>query len=517
MKKLICLMLALTIILSACGSNETNDTEASKETQTEQNTTTDVTEVESDTEAEEELEPYEITWYMPNTPQKDMDLVLEEINKLTKEKINATVDLKIVDWGNYDQQMQVLMSTGEKMDLVFTSNWTNDYINGVSKGAYREITLEELEQYAPNVIDGVPEKAWDAARVDGKLYAIINTQVLARWPSILVQKQYLDKYDFDLSSVESLNDLTPLLEQIANNEDGIYPIDITRNTGILNYYITKLGLEYFSESNPFGLYIDSDTLELVNLYETPEMKELLVTLRDWYNKGIIAPEALTISDLNAEASSGFVASMFAVNNPDTVINRARAWGMEADELVIQPLDEPMLSTGGIIATMAGISVTSENPERCMMLYNMLYDKEDTRLFNLISYGIEGVHYNKVEEDLIELIPESGYIVDCGWEYGNMFNSYRTNPAQPKWYPAGPDINDRAFTSKSLGFNMNTEPIEAELAQISSAMDEYLPALLTGSVDVDEYLGLLLDKLEKAGSAKVKEEIQNQLDAWNAAK
>lgn len=510
------MLLVLMLLVTACGQK----TKGTEKAGSQETTTGDTNKSGSDKDATSEgetLEPYEITWYLGGTPQKDHDLVEAEINKITKEKINTTVKFKFIDWSNYSQQMQVLMSTGEKMDLVFTSNWANDYLTGVNKGAYQEINMEDLQKYAPHVIEGVPASAWDAAKVGGKLYAMINTQVIARWPAVMLQNKYMDKYNFDISKVNDLADLTPLFEDIVDNEEGIYPINAHKNTNILSFYITKMGLEYFSATNPFGLYLNDDGLEVVNIYDTPEMKEFFYLLRDWNNKGIIRADASTVTDMKSEISNGLVASVFAVNNPDTLINFARDMGVSPKEMTAKPLSEPVLSTGSVIATMNAISTNSKNPERCMMLFNLMYDKEDTRIINLLTYGIEDKHYTKVEDDLIELIPNSGYLINCGWEYGNLFNCYRTSPDQPKWYPVGPDINNKAITSKSLGFNIDTKPIKSELAQMTSIFDEFMPALLTGSVEVDGQLEKFLNKLEKAGSAKVQKEIQKQINAWKSAK
>ena len=151
------------------------------------------------------LPNYEIIWYMPNAVQPDMDIVNTEMSKITKAKINATLKVTYEDWGSYDQKMQIRMASAEPMDLIFTSNWSNDYISAVNKGAYLEITQDKLRTLAPNVLTGVPSLCWPAAKVNGKLYAIINTQVEGRTPGITGYKKYLDKYKFDTSKVTKLS------------------------------------------------------------------------------------------------------------------------------------------------------------------------------------------------------------------------------------------------------------------------------------------------------------------------
>lgn len=466
----------------------------------------------------EELAPVKLIWYMGGTPQPDHDMVMEEINKITKEKINAELEINWIDWNNYSSQMAIYLASGEPMDLIYTSNWANDFYADVAKGAYKELDMAMIEQYGPNIVKGVMPAAWDAAKVGGKLYAIVNTQVQARWPGVIMQTKYAEKYGFNPEEAKTLEDFTDYFKAIADGEPGIFPIDVFKgNSNILTYYITAMGLEYFSDSNPFGLYLNDEETKLVNLYETPEIAEFLKLIRNWYELGIVRPDAATITDLSGEKANGMIANLFAVNNPDTLANQANIMGLKTEDLSIKVLSDPFLSTASVVATMTAIHSGSQNVERAIMLYNMLYDEEDTRLINLISYGIEGVHYNKIEEDLIGFVDGSGYRVDCGWEYGNLFNCYRIDANQPAWRPVGPDINGGAIVSKLMGFGFDPSPVKSELAQITSVLDEYKPALFTGSVDVDEYLVQLNEKLNAAGADVVKAEMERQIAEWKASK
>ncbi|HEY5584663.1 MAG TPA: ABC transporter substrate-binding protein [Ruminiclostridium sp.] len=175
-----------------------------------------------------------------------------------------------------------------------------------------------------------------------------------------------------------------------------------------------------------------------------------------------------------------------------------------------------MNTASIIATMTAISKTSKDPNRCIMLYNLLYDDKDTKLFNMMNYGIEGKHYT-LKDDVATFVANSGYMLASGWENGNMFNSYRQSDVQPKWYPVGPDMNNSATVSKLLGFNLNPEPIKNELAQIASVVDEYYGGLFTGVADPDVALPKFLEKLKGAGADTIVAETQTQIDAWKKTK
>ncbi|RKP53001.1 extracellular solute-binding protein [Cohnella endophytica] len=507
-------VMSISFMLSGCGNKDNNAGSTPAESSAPASSAAESSAPAS--ESAPALDPYEITWYLPQSVFPDAKLVQDEMSKITKEKINATLNIQLVDWGTYDQKMQAIAASGEKADLIFTSNWTNDYLQNVNKGAFLDIT-DLLPQYGPDILKQVPPSAWDAAKVKGKLYAIINTQVLARTPGLLMNKSYLDKYGFTADQFKKLDDLTPFFEKVKQGEPDKYAFSLKGDTDVMGNYGTTLGLEYFAMKNPGVVRIDDDSSKVVNLYETDEFKGFLKTMRDWYTKGIIRKDAATLKDTNSDELAGkYVSSTFTVINPDSAANQAQRFGGgDAANVAAVEFSKPFMSTGSIIATMTAISRTSKDPARAMMFYNLLYS--DAKLFNLMSYGIEGTHYTKVEDDLIKKIDNAGYWVDSGWEYGNMFNSYRTSPTQPKWFPAGPDKNAAAIPSKLLGFSFDPTNVKSELAQTASVVDEFYSGLITGIADPDVILPKMNVKLKKAGLEKIMAEMQAQIDAWKATK
>jgi len=467
-----------------------------------------------------ELPAVELTWYMPNGVQQNMQEVNDAFNVIVKEKINATVQINIIDWGAYDEKMNIMPASGEPMDLVFTSNWTNDYITNVNKGALAVIPFEKVQELCPNIIDTIPEKLWNAAKVKGELYAIPNIQVEARWPAIMLAKKYVEKYGFDVSAAKTIDDFTDFLKQIADNEPGIIPFAIEGSGGsaFLTYMISNIGLEYFGDNMAQAVYLDDDTATVVNLYETPEIAGVLDIMHNWYELGIIPKDASTKQDFVAEKANGLVAAEFAVNNPDTLPDQATRHGCTADDLVMVPLSDPFMYTGSIINTLTAVSATSKNMDRALMLFDLMFDKADIRLINLLSYGIEGKNYVKTSETQIELIPDSGYFINCGWEYGHHFLSYSLVPGktQPELLEMETQINASAQVSKIMGFSFDPQPVKSQLAAVSAVLAEYQAGLFTGSLDPVENLPKLNDKLKAAGNDEITAEMQRQIEAWKAA-
>ncbi len=54
-----------------------------------------------------EGETVKLTWYTIGQTPKDLDMVQEKANEYLKEKINATIDMKFIDYGDYTQKWEL--------------------------------------------------------------------------------------------------------------------------------------------------------------------------------------------------------------------------------------------------------------------------------------------------------------------------------------------------------------------------------------------------------------------------
>lgn len=98
---------------------------------------------------EESKETVNLTWYVIGDEPADNDIVEEEVNKYLKDKINATVDIKHIPFGDYTKKMSVISNSGEPYDLAFTCSWAFPYLEYARKGAFLE--LAEIAVIAPVV------------------------------------------------------------------------------------------------------------------------------------------------------------------------------------------------------------------------------------------------------------------------------------------------------------------------------------------------------------------------------
>jgi putative aldouronate transport system substrate-binding protein len=93
--------------------------------------------------------------------------------------------------------------------------------------------------------------------------------------------------------------------------------------------------------------------------------------------------------------------------------------------------------------------------------------------------------------------------DSNWNSTNSLETMRKN-------------NEIAKSSTILGFTVDSEPVKAEIAQLSAVFAELTPIFYTGSMpDYDKYVAEAKLKLKNAGLDKVVAEFQKQIDDWKS--
>ena len=137
-------------------------------------------------------EVVELTWYQVGDAQKDAQLVLDEVNKYTTEKIGVKLNIINVGWGDYNQKMQVVINTGDKWDLCFTCSWTNDYLQNAQKGAFLELD-DLLTKEGKEMYDTIDPRFWEAAMVGGKTYGVPSEKEIGNMPMWVFNKELVEK------------------------------------------------------------------------------------------------------------------------------------------------------------------------------------------------------------------------------------------------------------------------------------------------------------------------------------
>ncbi|MDY3928219.1 MAG: ABC transporter substrate-binding protein [Clostridia bacterium] len=450
-----------------------------------------------------------LTWLVPGSAQPDVKQVLDEFNKISVEKIGAKLDIQFIDQGIFQDRMQLNMASKNDYDLCFVG-YLNPYYDAVDKkGLYK---LDELLETTPELKKTIDGYAWDAVTYSGGIYAVPNMQIHATSTGLFVQKKFIDKYNFDMSKVTKTTDIEPLLEQIQKNNPETYP------------FRTSWGLKAFSSRDVGGIsnddilqystgymIIDENGEYKVHTIVEPECAEYQLKkariMRNWFEKGYIRQDVASVMDDEQARITGKYGAWIDVYKPGVDAEFTNYTGVE---VVAIPIDEPKISAASVIQTMIGIGANTKNPEKCIKMIELLNTNKDA--YNLICYGIEQKHYNKIGENRIEPIVDSGYNPNASWKFGNQFNAYLLPLQSDDVWGKTIELNRAAQVTDLFAFTVNNDEFKPELARIKEVMDNYA-GLSNGSENPDEVWDQYISDLKDAGLEKIGEKIQKQVDEF----
>ncbi|KRF43816.1 ABC transporter substrate-binding protein [Paenibacillus sp. Soil787] len=446
------------------------------------------------TQKPEELKPVKLVWYLRSAEPKNVAAVMQKANEIINDKIKATVEFKYVAPADYDKKMQLVMSSGEEYDIAFTASWVNNYLNNVSKGAY--IPLDDLLVRYPDLTKMFKKEIWDAVRVNGKTYGVPNNQIMGDQPGMWLKKDLVDKYKIDLNKVKSLEDLTPVFQTIKDGEPGISAVRDGNGINVAYKDTVSLVVDTF--------VLDTKTWKVYNQFEqlAPQFK----LMREWYQKGFFPQDVATLKDELSLIKAGKVFSRYSRQKPGNEADLKSSYGFDVVPLVTGP---SVISKSAVTSTLNAISTTSKNPDRAMMLINLIDTNKE--LFNLLKFGIEGQDYTKVSANRIEPKPNA-YTVP-GWLFGNEFNSFVVPGQADDVWEQTKKLNDSSLIDPTISFNFDRTNVENEVAQLTAITTEFRPILINGLDDPDKMMKLYSDKRKAAGQDKVLAEIQKQVDEW----
>ncbi|MGO4495757.1 ABC transporter substrate-binding protein [Paenibacillus sp. 2RAB27] len=485
---LLTLVLATSTLLTACGDSVQQGTVS---------------------EQKEDSKPYEISMaFLTFQNLPDVGAVQDEINKITKEKLNATVKLTPINLSAWTQQINLILAGNEKLDLVVSSTFFN-YNSQVAKGQL--LPLDDLiAKYGQGIKSAVDPDYLNGTKIGGKMYGVPSMRDLAADFGIVMRKDLVDKYHIDVNQIKSFNDLEPVFKKIKENEPGMAPLVQQAQSQTVAQAI--LGASFDSLGDSLGVLADAGSdLNVKNMFESKEYTDALTMVRSWYQAGYIMKDIATLQEtgqnlVKSDKAFAYVANM----KPGFEVQESRATGKE---MIGVRLTKPVTSTSGITSFMMSISKNSGNPERAMQFMNLLYT--DKNLVNLIDNGIEGKHYVKKSDTIIakpDGKTETGYYLN-EWEIGNNFLAYVWEGEDPQIWDNMQKFNKSAFKSKALGFTFDVEPVKTEIAAAMNVLNQYRVGLETGTLDPKLSLQEFNSKLKASGLDKIIAEKQKQLDVW----
>lgn len=488
-------LMSLSTLVGCGGSTkESSEDATSKQEETSSTESTKKEENKDTAQSKESGEAVNLVWWTIGNEPKDLKLVNDAINEYTKEKLNVTVTYKYASWGDYGKKLSNIVQSGEEYDIAFGSS-IGGYGELANKGYFAALD-DLLPTVTPALYEFIPEELWRGVTANNQIFGVPAFKDSAQAQYWVWDKELAEKLGIDITKINTLEDLEPALRKIKENDPTKYPLIIQGSEGINGFMGPINNFDLLGTG--VGVKYDDASATVVIPWEDPGVMKNLKTLHKWFNEGLINPDAATITELPkyraVYAAQGF----------------PHAWENATDyPRAAYHFFGPAYSTGTIQGSFLAISAGSKHIEESLKLIELV--NTDAYLRNLIAYGVEGTHYEKVSDNSIKKISD-GYEVPA-YSQGTFFNMYTVSPAPETMWLDLQEQQKEAFASPALGFVLDTQPIQNQIAACSNIITKYEPSLMTGSINPEEAIPKMMEELNSAGIQDILKETQAQLNAY----
>ncbi len=512
--KMVSMLIMAVLLLAACSGN-TGQTSPSPSATPAAQTDGATPPAESTAPAIDISREVKLKMYSIGDKPKDFDLVYAEINKKLKADINATVEVEFIGWGETATRIPLIFSSGEDYDLIPTANWLG-YFNNARNGAYKEMTMEDIQKYAPRTAKRSQQAVFDSAMVDGKLFALPMNYHETTTYGFGVRGDLMDKYG--IQAINSLDDLEAYMKAVKENEPDMVPWDNGAGHQFIQEFLTRPYGVFNPDYGWLGIKIDDPKPQLFDILDTPEAIALFKRVQSWneqgyWDKGALVSKVLDIDSFKSGKSATFFHNMTNANAAyETLKSTHPEWDVRF--YPANP-DKPYLANPFINNGMA-INARTKNYERALMMLDLF--KNDESYYRLTFYGIEGTHYD-VSDDrkLIPLESNSGFAPGSAFPYPWMDDEFALAPAQglPNYEQVMSNVNANQKATNIRSFAADRSSLKAIEAAIEEIRQQYLGPLNKGFVrtSVEEDLKDGLKRIYDAGMQQVIDTLQEQLDAF----
>ena len=455
--------------------------------------------------------------------------VLDKINALLTEKINAELEFRWIEWTDWQTQYNLALATQSgDIDLIGTAtDWLDAWPN-TQKGAFLPLSEEMLKTYAPKTWESVSQAHWDLCKYDGQIY-LIPEDNYAQWTNhgFMYRGDWAKEAGLE-NGVHSWADLGVYFQYVKDNKEGVIPWDANGNGssyspqmagGWQTSHTGNIAIEGFPVAIFYGVSKD-DPYTLSRYYlEGDELVEFARTMKAWADAGYWRADVLNYTgDVVAEMEEGATAAhqhhTQTWTGERTTMERKQP-GSDLGFFYFGEEQKNLISLNITHGAMA-VAAQSKNPERVLMVYDLM--RNDPEIYRLMQYGFEGDMYTVDENGLFsrpEGFNDSTDGVSFNFWWGrNDGLEYRN--AQLDWdailalyarydevkidYPYGQYIYDNSMVGPLMD-------------NLSNVYNTYMPRIVFGmNDDPDALVAEFRQALQDAGIEMVMEEVQGQLDA-----
>lgn len=521
-KKLLSVLLITAMavgMLAGCGTSKKAANSASSNSVTKAGESG----TEGETSAIDTSKHVDLTMYLIGERTPDFDEVYKKINEILEKKLNCTLKVEFLSWGEHDTKYSLLFSSQADFDLIFTASSWCHYEQTVALGGFAPLSEEFIQTYAPGIWKVVPEMAWDQAKIDGQIYMVPNYSNEFNQDVMAIRGDLMKKYGFD--DISSWDELIAFYKACA--ADGMYA---SLGAPWFQYFQSK-GFSITGGAPKGGELVlydaqNPDDLEFTYVPEWDGFRDYCVQMKELADAGCWSNDVLNSSD---ERQTGLLTGKTAgmiwnLGSCATYAKQANKENPDWNVTIVDPIKAQPKKVNPYINNGVAINANSKNKERAMMVLNEFYTNPD--VYDLAMLGIEGKHWEAVGDDQYKVLDESGYGVssNCNWGWNNA-DIQRTEYIENRTA-----LDDKVDELKETfnnnikpehvydGFNFDPTSVSTQFAAVEAALGNYYDPLKNGLVDdVDKSIKEMKAALESAGIQDVLDEMKRQAKEYVAEK
>ena len=470
----------------------------------------------STAKTEEKGEPYTVTMVLQGSQQQDEERIEEKINEILEPELNAKLDIVVLPWASASQQLQLMLSGDEKIDLLYTNATTA--VQYMHSGQIMDMS-ELIDKYGTNLKDIYGEDIAKTNQIDGFVYGVPNQIERGSIPAIFMRKDLVEKYNINTDEIKEPKDMEKVFETVQAGEPDMTMLFSSNNSDTPLSRLSRA--DGLGDANTGALMDQTNSTTVENYFASDWYKETATMLHDWYQKGYISKDAGTNTEnWRTVCKAGNLFSLFFAYHPGTPVEFQSSTGYEFE--IVPFYDQPIINSSSYGGIIFSVAQNSENPEKAMQVLDYIYGSPE--VMNLLNWGEEGTDYVvEDEENGIINYPDgvtadnAGYSFNCGWELPNQFIAYKWDGSDPQLWDKMQEFNASGIESKALGFVFDNSEYADQVSALNNVISQYNGALSSGSGDPEELLPQFLEALDDAGIDDVIAAKQEQLDAFLAKK
>ena len=413
-KSLLCLLLAVMLVLSACGDMSGGGGSSNEDD--------GLIHITIAKQLDENSGRYENGDDINNNP----------MTRLAEEKLGIKMETTLLggDAGNYDTKLRLALTGSEDLPDVFPVYGTQMVADIIESGRARDIT-EDIEKYMPErlkaIYDQYPETFYPL-KADGKTYGLACCPALTEGQIMIIRQDWLD--NLGLQAPTTIDEFEAVIKAFTEDDpDGngkkdtygyFYAGDGIYNTGWVGDSVNIFSV--YSGKNIPGMWYEDDNGDLMYGSIHEGNKKALERMAKWHANGWTSPEAATSGAWSAvteftEGKAGIIIGRpWVINSVADVTStdpNARAVGYPN---ILQENGQPTYQTAQVNDGWLMFNKDFDDMEAFFKYYDWLYDG---------AFGTGDFPYGYLQDYDYDILDDGTVVYDS-----TLFDPPVTDPFMP---------------------------------------------------------------------------------------